>query len=301
MPSIAVAIPAYNAARWIDETLRSVLDQTRPADEVVVVDDGSSDDTMDRARAFGGRVRVVTQQNRGAPAAYNRAFAEAESDYVAMCPADDLWDPHKLEWQAEALERDPEIDVTFARAKYFGLKTSVHPHPTEPGRQDPERFRRAMYERDLVPAPTAVVRRELHQRLGQFDESLPSEDYEFWLRALREGAVFNFDERVMASLREHGSNLSSQALPIWEMNHRLHTAYADDVGDAEFARRVIANDLRWIGRARFGLADTAGAAAAYRASFATRRSAEAAVGGVVLGSRLGHAFAALNQRRKRRR
>src|SRR5690242_4887481 len=100
-PSISVVVPAYNAARWIEETLRSVLDQTCQPAEIFVVNDGSTDDTAERAERFGDRVTVVSQPNGGPPAAYNRGFDMATTDYVAMCPADDVWDPRKLEWQAQ--------------------------------------------------------------------------------------------------------------------------------------------------------------------------------------------------------
>jgi glycosyltransferase involved in cell wall biosynthesis len=300
VPTITVGIPAYNAGKWIDATLESVLAQTRPADEIVVVDDGSTDDTAERARAHGDRVRVVSQSNAGAPAAYNTVFGEARSDYVAMCPADDLWDPHKLKWQAEALEQNPKIDIAFGRAEFFGLRNEIHPHPQSPGIQDPVAFKRAMYVEVLIPAPTAVVRRALHQRLGPFDESLPGEDYEFWMRALRAGAVFHYDPRLMVRLRHHGSNASGQALAMWEMNRHVHLTYAADLADPGLTKSVMAKDLRWIARARFGLGDAAGAAAAYSESLHERPSVEAAIGSVVFRRPLGRPLAALNQRRKRR-
>jgi glycosyltransferase involved in cell wall biosynthesis len=187
MPAISVVVPAYNAGRWIDETLETVLAQTVPPAEVIVVDDGSTDDTAARARTHG--VTVLQQANGGPPAAYNAGFDAATSAYCAMCPADDRWEPRKLEWQAAALEDDPSIDILFAKARYFGLIDRDHPHPERAGIQEPAAFMRALYASDIVPAPTAVVRRALHQRLGRFDESLPSEDYEFWLRALRAGAT----------------------------------------------------------------------------------------------------------------
>jgi hypothetical protein len=277
VPSISVVIPAYNAAAWIDETLASVLEQTLPAHELIVVNDGSTDDTARRARAHGPRVDVIDQPNGGPPAAYNRGFDRATGDYVAMCPADDIWLPQKLEWQEQILARDPSIDVLFARATFFGQAQGLHPHPTDEGILDRASFMREMYRRDLIPAPTAVVRRELHQRLGRFDQSLPGEDYEFWMRALRSGAVFYHDRRSLVQLRIHGGNASMNASNMREMNLTIHRTYADDIGDPELARRVIAHDLREVARARFGLGHTRAARDAYVASLRRRPTTEAAM------------------------
>ena len=292
-------MPAYNAAEWIDETLASVLAQTRPADEVIVVDDGSTDDTAARARAHG--VTVLQQVNGGPPAAYNAGFDAARSEYAAMCPADDLWDPHKLEWQAQALDENPSIDVLFARARYFGLSEGDHPHPERPGVQERTAFLRAMYAQDLIPAPTAVVRVALHRELGRFDEALPSEDYEFWLRALRAGATFAYDDRVLVRLRQHGGNVSSRALSIWEMNHLIRTRYAADVADQRLTRDLLARDLREIARCRFGAGRPKAARDAYRAALGQRPSAETAVGaGLLSVPGLRDGLVALNERRRSR-
>lgn len=268
-PSISVAIPAYQAERWLGETLESVFFQTSPPDEIVVVDDGSTDGTVDVARRFGAPVRLVSQDRNGGPAAaYNRAFQEAKGDYVAMCPADDLWEPRKLELQREVLTARPDIDVAFGGARYFGLEERDFVGPPDEGVLDAERFFSAMYRADLVAAPTAVVRRELHHRLGGFREDLAGEDYEFWMRALKCRAVFFYDPRLLVRLRQHGGNLSSQALPMWEMNHQIHTLYAPDLGDDELARRTLAHDLRTIGRCCLGLGRAEAARKAYRASLA---------------------------------
>lgn len=299
MPSISVVMPAYNAAQWIDETLDSVLAQTQPADEIIVVDDGSTDDTAERARAHG--VTVLQQANGGPPAAYNAGLDAARSEYAAMCPADDLWDPRKLEWQAQALEDDPGIDILFAKARFFGLNEGDHPHPQRPGRQEHGAFLRAMYAENLVPAPTAVVRVALHRKLGRFDESLPGEDYEFWMRALRARATFAYDERTLVHLRQHGANASANAVKMWEMNHVIRTRYAADVADANLTHELLARDLREIARCRFGLQRPVAARDAYRASLRHRLSAEAAVGaGLLSVPGLRDGLVALNARRKAR-
>jgi glycosyltransferase involved in cell wall biosynthesis len=261
-------MPAYQAERWIGATLESILGQTAAPHEVVVVDDGSTDATAEVARSFGAPVRVVQQPNGGVSAAYNRAFRECTGSHVAMCPADDLWEPSKLELQREVLAAHPEVDVAFGGARYFGLEERDFAGPREAGILDPRSFFREMYRSDLVPAPTAVIRRELFDRLGGFREDLDGEDYEFWMRALKHGAVFFNDRRLLVRLRQHGGNLSAQAVSMWEMNLQIHELYATDLGDERLARRTLAHDLRTIGRSRLGLGEVDRARAAYRSSLA---------------------------------
>ncbi len=274
-PTIAVAIPAYNAERWIAATLESVLAQTDPPDEVIVVDDGSTDATAEIAGRFAA-VRVLRQANMGAPAAYNRGFDEARSDYVAMLPADDLWRPRKIERQRATLAARPEIDVTFAHARMFGLIEEEYERPSGRGVLDWAEFAPEMYRVDLIPAPTAVVRRSLHVRLGRFREDLLAEDYEFWLRALEAGAIFHYDERCMLDYRRHEGNLSGRLLEIRELDHAIHERYAGLV-DRRLARRVLSDDLRQIGRFHLDAGRLAEARRAYAASLRHRLSAKALV------------------------
>ena len=269
-PSVGVAIPAYNAAAWIAETLDSILAQTLAPDEIVVVDDGSTDGTAEVAERYADAITLVRQENRGAPAAYNRGFRTTRCDYVAMCPADDLWEPRKLEWQLDTLRAHPEVDVAFGRARFFGERDDDYPAPPATGVLEPRSFARAMYEANLIAAPTAVVRRALHERLGGFREEIAIEDYDFWMRAVRSGAVFYYDPRLLVRHRWHGENLSAKALVVWELAYEIHRAHADAVGDERLVRRVLARDLRTIGRCRLGLDRFDAAAAAYRASLRYR-------------------------------
>lgn len=297
-PSISVVIPAYNAARWLDETLASILGQTAPADEIVLVDDGSTDATLDIARRHEPAVTVVTQPNAGCGRAFNTAIATATSEYVALCPADDVWVPRKLEWQRATLREHPAVDVSFGAAVNFGDNDAPYPRPSQTGVQDPQRFARDMFAANVIPDPSVVMRRELHQRLGGFVAEI-GEDYEFHFRALRAGAVFHFDERVLVRLRQHGGNLSARALEIWEMNTRVHQAAADSVGDRAFVRRILARDLNHVARCRLGLGRPDDARRAYVASARQRPTPVAA--GALLALSLPGVAAALRRLADRRR
>jgi glycosyltransferase involved in cell wall biosynthesis len=275
LPTISVVIPAYNADRWLDETLNSILGQSDPADEIVLVDDGSRDQTLDIARRYEPAVTIITQPNAGCGRAFNTAIAAATSEFVALCPADDVWVPRKLEWQRATLREQPAIDVSFGAAVNFGDNDNPYPRPSERGLQDPRRFLREMFVANVVPDPCVVMRRDLHQRLGGFVADV-GEDYEFHLRALRTGAVFHFDERVLVRLRQHGGNLSSRALEIWEMNARVHQAAADSVGDRRLVRSILARDLNRVARCRLGLGKPDDARRAYVESARQRPTATAA-------------------------
>ena len=98
-PTISVVVPAFNEETYIAEALDAVLAQSRPALEVIVVDDGSTDGTREVVARFQDRVRLIAQENRGCPGAFDTGFRDASGDFVALCPADDVWERNKLEWQ----------------------------------------------------------------------------------------------------------------------------------------------------------------------------------------------------------
>src|ERR1700722_5116977 len=135
-PTISVVIAAYQAESFIAEALDSILGQTCPPDEVVVVDDGSTDTTPQILAGYGDRIRVVRQENAGYPVAMNRAIQESTGDFVAPCGADDVWEPRKLEWQQQALIAHPEAGVLFGHAVFFGHVERDHERPTGSGLLD---------------------------------------------------------------------------------------------------------------------------------------------------------------------
>jgi glycosyltransferase involved in cell wall biosynthesis len=270
-PTISVVVPAHNEERYVAEALDSVLAQTRVPQEVIVVDDGSTDATAEAVRRYGEQVRLIQQENRGCPGAFDTGFREARGDFVALCPADDVWEPHKLEWQQQALADHPEVDVIFGAARRFGLMTGDHAQPVRGGVLDSAWFAPEMYRENLIADPSAMIRRSLYLDLGGY-EPLIGEDYEFWMRALAADATFYFDSRVAVRLREHGGNLSYRALDIWETKHLIHERYAQLAGDPELVRRTLARDLLMIGYCHAALGRSGAARRSFRASLETRPS-----------------------------
>ena len=124
-PVVSVVMPAYNAEHFVDETLESVLKQSHRRLEVIVVDDGSTDGTGARVRAYGNQVRYLQQANAGAGAARNRGLEAATGDYIAFPDADDLWRPGKLEVQLEIAARNPESGLIACDGVRFAKGNTV--------------------------------------------------------------------------------------------------------------------------------------------------------------------------------
>jgi glycosyltransferase involved in cell wall biosynthesis len=251
---ISVTIAAYQADRWIAEALDSILAQTRPPDEVIVVDDGSTDGTATILAGYArrsDRVRVARQDNRGAAAAFNRAFDMASGDFVALCGADDVWRPHKLEWQAEAIAAHPDVDVLFGHAEMFGVMEGDHARPPAgmTGRIEAREIGDALFAENFICAPSVLIRRALFERLGPFVEDYRAEDYEYWLRCRRAGACFHYDPRTLLGWRQHGGNASAQELWMDRYAHAVRDRYAADVADRQLVRRTLAPALFRIARA----------------------------------------------------
>jgi glycosyltransferase involved in cell wall biosynthesis len=247
-PSISVVIGAYQAERFVAESLESILGQTRPPDEIVVVDDGSTDGTAAELEKFADRIRVVFQRNSGCPAAFNTAFREARGDFVALCGADDIWEPQKLEWQAEAILAHPDADVLFGHAVLFGRIEAEQIRPPGTGMLDSNPFRDALFRDNCVCAPTVLIRRSLFERLGPFVEQFGADDYEYWFRCLRAGARFYYDPRPLVRWRMHEGNLSARMAWMEECSHRVRRWYEGDVTDPTVVSEAVVPVLSKIAR-----------------------------------------------------
>lgn len=177
VPAVSVVIPAFNYGRFVTEAVDSVLRQTLPVGEVIVVDDGSTDDTRGRLSQYGARVKYVYQQNRGLSAARNTGIREAASDWIAFLDADDLWHPAKLEREFHAVSRLDGI-------RFFGSARAAE----LPGRLPSDARARRLSVRDFLcwmplSGSSAVVHRTCFAEIGGFDEELRSvEDRDMWLR-----------------------------------------------------------------------------------------------------------------------
>lgn len=191
---VSVIVPAYNAGRFLREAVDSVLAQDYRPLEVIVVDDGSTDDTALVAGGYGSRIVFARQPNRGSSAARNRGVALASGELYTFLDADDVFCAGKISLQVEALARDPALEIVFAHMLNFHDPSSTAPGPTTsiPG----------------VPA-TMLIRRASFQRVGPFDESVSLAEFIDWLIRARElGVREKLLSQVLLRRRIHDDNKS---------------------------------------------------------------------------------------------
>jgi len=208
MPRVSVIIPAYNAERFLRETLDSVLAQTYRDFEVVVVDDGSTDSTREIVRSSAGPVRLIEQANAGPSAARNHGIRESGGELIAFVDSDDLWLPDKLAEQVPLFDAAGRVGLAYCHAERMaaGGQPLPTPHPPKPTGQVLAGF----LVRNHCPTSAAVVRRECFETCGFFHEDMIwAEDWHLWLRIARR-YEFAAAERVLVRHRVHGGALTRQ-------------------------------------------------------------------------------------------
>lgn len=227
--NVSVVIPTYNYARFLGEAIDSALAQTRPALEVIVVDDGSTDATSEVLAAYGDRIRVLRQQNQGVAAARNAGIAAARGEYLAFLDSDDAWYPQKLERQMPRFERDPSLGLVHCGSETIDadgrtLATSVA------GLEGHVAEALLRLDREVIfPLGTSiVVPKRVAVELGGFDVRLPpSEDWDFCYRLTSRYAI-GYVAEVLVRYRLHGSGIHMN-IPGMEraMLLALEKAFAD--------------------------------------------------------------------------
>lgn len=223
-PMVSVIVPMYNAAAYIVEALESVLESSYRPIEVVVVDDGSTDDSLEVAKAYGKQhkeVRVLTQLNAGVSAARNHAIREAKGEYILPLDADDKIGRTYIEHAVEAMK--DTVRIVGCRAEFFGAKTGEWRLPA---------FSHELLARKNMIHVSSLFRKEDWQRVGGFcEKDIYREDWDFWLSLMELGGEYvRLDEiglyyRVQAGSRRAKAKLQKRAI-VDAINQR-HPAYME--------------------------------------------------------------------------
>lgn len=203
---VSVVIPTYNREDRLSSAIRSVLEQTAPPSEIIVVDDGSTDGTPALVRAM-PEVRYLRQENQGVSAARNHGIRAAQHDWIALLDSDDEWLPRKVERQWDALEREPKFRFCHTDEIWIRKGRRVNPMKKH-AKRGGHIFQHCLPLCVISPSST-LLHRDLFERFGMFDPELPvCEDYDLWLRICAREPVLYVDEPLLLKFGGHEDQLS---------------------------------------------------------------------------------------------
>lgn len=245
MAFVSVITPTYNRAKFLTEAILSVLAQTYYDLELIIVDDGSVDDTRSVLEPFFSdtRVRYFYQENQGQSSARNFALAQSGGEFIAFLDSDDIWSSDKLEKQVAVFDANPNVDIVH------GDEAMINEQGTVVSLENMKRYSGhitlQLLADNSVSITTALVRRRCFDEMGGFDTSLGvADDYELWLRFSSQ-YWFRYEPGIVASYRVMANQISSDKRRRFEANEIIIKRFLDKYGHA-----LAPADRRW-GLARF--------------------------------------------------
>jgi glycosyltransferase involved in cell wall biosynthesis len=274
----SLIIPTFNHARFLGAAIDSALAQTLGAVDVIVVDDGSTDDTPAVLARYAGRVRILRQPNRGLSSARNAGLAAARGTFVAFLDADDVMAPTKLAAQLEVLERSPAIGWTYCDVLMETVATGATAKASErfgyaaralDGWLFPE-----LIHGNFIPAIAPLVRRTALETAGGFDERLTAlEDWDMWLR-LSLIAEARYTPAVLVTYRirpggmsEDRARMDKSRFQVLDKINRTRPVALESLGNV--GRRIIADTHNWLGKEAYASRDWREARRRFAASVLT--------------------------------
>ncbi|MDA1021540.1 MAG: glycosyltransferase [Cyanobacteria bacterium] len=237
MPRVSVVVPSYNRGDYISETIESILAQTFADFELIVIDDGSTDDTESIVKAFAdkdSRVKYFKQANSERAVARSYGMSLSEGEFVCLVDSDDTWYLHKLEKQVVVMDADPELACCYAAVDRMDMASNL----VAPAKRQLEGYSGNIYEellkRNFIPSVTPIIRKKYIEMVGkQNTEFIPYEDWDFWLRLARIGK-FEHIKEPLGSYRLHpGQSVQNvKAHKIEEVTFKVLDANTPNTNEA---------------------------------------------------------------------
>ena len=226
---ISVIIPTYNRASFLEKTLQSILEQSVNVDEIIVIDDGSTDETEDILKSY--PVNYFYQSNQGVSAARNLGLLKAKNSWIAFLDSDDIWHPKKIEQHINFHKANPLILSSYSDELWvrnnIEIKLKTHQQKEIPT------FLNSLRLCKIGPS-TFFCHKEIFETVGNFDENLVvSEDYDLWLRILQKYEIGYIDEKLTTKYAGHDqlsfSTKLSDVYRIEALKKHIHSAYKNEV------------------------------------------------------------------------
>jgi glycosyltransferase involved in cell wall biosynthesis len=240
---VSVVIPCYNQAHFLGDAIESVLHQTHKDTEIIVVDDGSTDNTSEVAARY-AQVRCIRQKNLGLPGARNTGLRESTGKFLVFLDSDDRLLPHALAAGLESLKAHPEC--AFVYGSYQLISADGSPIKTLQRPCIEQDHYLALLQDNYITVPASVMyRREVFDAVGNFNPSLrASEDYDLYLRITREHPIYCHGQMV-AEYRQHGANMSANSEKMLLATLSVHSSQWPHVKGDRLYRRAYKKGRRY--------------------------------------------------------
>jgi glycosyltransferase involved in cell wall biosynthesis len=236
-PTVSVIIPAYNCGKYLDYSIKSVLEQTYGAVECIVVDDGSTDNTRQVAESH-ERVIYIHQANAERSAARNNGICHASGAYISFLDADDAIAPEKIADQVAFLERNVDCDAVYSKVMFFRDWTPADPFPLERITPSGDILDKLIYG-NFITVHSPLFRKSAIEKVHGFNPALSrNEDWEFFLRLALSGVRFGFIDKCHAFCRIHGLNTSGDEIRMHQSKWQLAAEFVSEHA-AELLRKGI--------------------------------------------------------------
>lgn len=234
MFKVSTIIPSYNCAKFLPDAIDSVLAQTYQDFEIIVVDDGSIDNTKNiverYTKRYGEKIRYIYQSNRGLAAARNTGLRHSRGEYIALLDADDEWLSNRLAEGVKGMEENPSVGLVHANSvRISEIGDVIRVNKRNPRFLSGWIFKYLFLRRADISCPTVLFRKECTDRLGGFDEGLTRlgcEDRELWLRIAKKYPFF-YINKILARYRVRGNSMSKDRAKMLKARYYVIDKFSD--------------------------------------------------------------------------
>lgn len=246
MGKVSIIIPTFNRRDYITIALDSVRVQTYKDYEIIIIDDGSSDDTKEVLKPYQENVRYFYQDNRGIPATRNKGIREAKGDFIAFLDSDDHWLPEKLERQIECFSKHPHYGMVATRC-LCTTPEGKFLKKNRPGKSG--WILTDLFKANFIRTSSAMIKKECLEEIGLFDESLPEcEEYDLWLRIAKQYPIGFIDEPLTVYTdNPQGVSTDSLAGRLQRLKV-LEKDYLKECIPQALYRKRLASNYHYVGR-----------------------------------------------------
>ena len=211
LPTVSVVIPTYNRSNFLRESINSAIEQSRPADEIIIIDDASTDDTKNVVQSYSSdNIRYIFKNHSGAPDTRNQGIDEARGDYILWLDDDDTLEPNAIESHLEIIKSQPSVDVIYGKLQYFDDRTGNFLKIFDPKdwHANSSMLISTLIKGSCIPNPATMIKKCAYEKIGRYDLNFKrAHDYEFWTRAAS-SLIFKKNDNIICRYRLHSNNMS---------------------------------------------------------------------------------------------